>query len=138
MSNASTQLYAIQVGKLYYGFRAKTDLYKNILSITGVVDPNPNQVVQTVANLGGNTVPGTVVGAATAATTISLQPKTPLRFLTGAALIIPLQVRTADGKKHIIYCASDKVATGAGNLLNKSVDGSNVTNVSIHGRRYLK
>ncbi len=119
-SNATTQLYAIQVGKLYYGFRAKKGLYTSIIGYTGVSDASADTTL------------------ASAAGSIKLQPKTPIRVLVANGLVVPLRATCANGKKYRIFCSSEKMPTGPGDVLEKELLGSKVTNVGLRERRYLK
>jgi hypothetical protein len=119
-SLANTKLYAIQLGKLLYPFRASAETYKNILTLTGVIDPNPDP------NGGEVTVKPV------------LQPRVPLKQFIKSGQIFVLNARTADGKSHRVYCASDKIVTGPGAILGAKIKESAITTAGGKVRRYIK
>jgi hypothetical protein len=119
-SLATTQLYAIQIGKLLYPFRASKATYKNILTLTGVIDPQLD----------------TAGGPVTVQPT--LQPRVPLKQFIRSGQIFVLNARTADGKSHRVFCASDKIATGPGAVLGAKINDSPITTAGGRTRRYIK
>jgi hypothetical protein len=120
MALANTKLYAIQIGRLLYPFRASSETYKNILGLTGVIDP-------AIDASGG---PVTV--------TATMQPRVPLKQFIRTGQIFVLIARTADGKSHRVLCASDKIATGPGTILGAKINNSAITTAGGRIRRYIK
>lgn len=116
----NTKSYAIQIGKLFYPFRASDKTYTNILNLTGVID------LSVFEDTGSTTVGP------------KIEPRVPLKVFIRSGQIFVLNARTADGKSHRVFCASDKIATGPGAVIGQKINNSKITTAGGKTRRYIK